>query len=174
MEEDFSNFQPCTERSLAFVDHAGLGTDEDTTIIMLNLMGFFVTDENWLPELSYCKLHAACFFMASRITGKDTTAEQVADSLGPDSTIVQFIAHALSDGDDDSTAAIREVISITASDIEEGYALLYERKEKFATLIGQYALCLETLPVPNFSGRNPEEPIDEEEEEDFDTFESDD
>lgn len=173
-EQDIDSFQPCTERSLSFVEHAGLETDEDTTIIALNLMDFFLVDENWLPELSYCKLHAASFFMASRITEKENTAEHVADSLGPDSAIVQFIAHALSNGDDESAAAIRDMISVTISNVEEGYALLYERKETFAGLIGQYAACLETLPLPRSSMTSLEEPVVEEEEEDFDTFESDD
>jgi hypothetical protein len=133
---------------------------------------FLFSEDNWLPELSYCKLHAACFLFASRITQKSNTVEQIADSLGLDSAFVQLVSAPLA-GDEDSAVAIQYAISVTISDIEDGYALLYERKEKLGALMGQYAGSLDLLPIPVSLSRSGQESVREEECEDFDVFEVD-
>jgi hypothetical protein len=133
---------------------------------------FLFSEENWLPELSYCKLHAACFFFACRITGKNNAVEDVADSLGPDSPFVQLVSSPLA-SDEDSAVAIQYAISVTASNVEDGYALLYERKEKLGVLMGEYAGNLDNLRIPASLSRGLEENAREEESEDFDVFEED-
>ena len=168
-----TSIHACSEASLGFVKFAGVQTDEDTNTITLNLMDYFLfSEDNWLSELSYCKLHAACFLFASRITGKSNTVEQIADSLGPDSPFVQFISAPLA-GDEDSAVAIQYAISVTASEVEDGYALLYERKERLAALMGAYAESLDNLPLLPSMSSGLEEEVREEESEDFDVFDDD-
>ena len=133
---------------------------------------FLFSKDNWLPELSYCTLHAACFLFASRITQKSNTVEQIADSLGPDSAFVQLVSAPLA-GDKNSAAAIQYAISVTIVDAEDGYALLYERKEQLRPLVGQYAGYLDNLPRPEPLSRSREESVGEEESENFDIFEID-
>ena len=161
----------CSEASLEFVSLSGFETDEDTNTIALNLMDYFLfSPENWLPDLSYCKLHAACFLFASRITGKSNTIEQIAKSLGPDSPFVQLVGSPLA-GDEESAAAIQYTISVTATDVEDGYALLYERKEMFGLLLGQYWTELYNLPVPHFDNEVDDALGEKDESENWDIFE---
>jgi hypothetical protein len=163
----------CSEGSLEFVSLSGLETDEDTNIIALNLMDYFLfSPENWLPDLSYCKLHAACFLFASRITGKSNTVDQIAHSLGPDSPFVQLVGSPLA-GDEESAVAIQYTISVTGSDVQDGYALLYERKEMFGHLLGQYRTELDNLPVPHFDSEIDDAPGEKDESENWDIFEGD-
>ena len=162
----------CSEASLEFVKFAGLRTTEDTNILTLNLMDYFLfSPANWLPELSYCRLHATCFLFACHLTGQDNTVEQVANSLGPKSDFVQLVGDPLA-GDEESAAAIHAVISVTVTDVEDGYRLLYERKEMFGLLLGQYAAKLDDLPAPLCvdSGRDCE--IAKDEDQNFDLFEA--
>ena len=158
--------------SLGFVSLANLDTDEDTNTITLNFMDHFLfSTENWIPELSYCTLHAACFFAASLITGKNNTAEQVASSLGPDSAFIQWMASPLAE-DDESAAEIANLISVDVSDLWSGYALLYERRDQLSALVGQYATDFANLPSPEYSsGDQNELDVVEEAEEDLDVYE---
>ena len=170
----------CSEWSLDFVTQAKLETDEDTNTICLNLMDHFLfTDGKWLPELSYCKLHAACFLFASEVTEKSNTFENVAKSLAPDAAFVQLVAAPLVE-DEDSAVAISDVISVDAADAERVYALLYERSEELAGLMGEYGRDCMALPLPMSGKRNEsnvvgEESFEEElkvvEDENFDVFE---
>lgn len=138
----------CSEASLEFIRLSNLETDDDTNIVTLNLMDYFLfCPENWLPELSYCKLHAACFLFASRLTGKSNSVDQVADALGPGSKFVQLVGSPLA-ADEDSAAEVQYMISVAAEDVKDGYALLYLRKEMLAHLLGQYSVGLEALPLP--------------------------
>ncbi len=150
-----------------------LETDEDTNTITLNLMDYFLfSQDNWLPELSYCKLHAACFLFASRVTGKDNTVDQIAHSLGPDSAFVQLTSSPLA-GDEESAVAIQCAISVTASDVEDCYALLYERKESLGAVMGDYAGKLDILPIPKLLSRSDGEYVRQYENENLDVFDAD-
>ncbi|KAK3686884.1 hypothetical protein LTR37_019368 [Vermiconidia calcicola] len=155
--------------SLEFVAQAGLETDDDTNTIALNLMDYFLFSEaNWLPELSYCRLHAACFLLASLVTGKNNTAEDIAGSLGPDSTFVRAMSAPLAE-DDDAAAAIQEVISVNVDDVNVAYGLLHQRREQLAQLMGQYANRIGDLLSPHSSAEKDEPAAVEEE--NFDIFE---
>lgn len=139
----------CSELSLAFVTEAGLETDDYTNTITLNLMDHFLFSEaNWAPELSYCNLHAACFYFASIVTNKNNTVEEIAKSLGPESAFVQLMASPLAD-DEDAAAAICEAISVGIADVERGYDLLHERRKELTSLVGEYASALDRLPLRN-------------------------
>ncbi len=161
----------CSELSLAFVASADLKTSPDTNVIALNLMDYFLFNKvNWLPELSYCKLHAACFLMASRITEMPNTAERLADSLGPETAFLQEMAALLAVNEDED-AAIRQLMCVDEEAVEDGYRLLYERREKLAVLLGVYADRLDRLPLPKRSEAEAERDADYVPEEDFDVFE---
>ena len=141
----------CSDGQLAFISRAGLATEEDTNTITLNLMDHFLfsnNNNNWLPELSYTRLHAACFLLASRLTGKeDHTVEKIAEALGPESDFIQELV--ASWGVDEATAAeIQYIISVVPEDVEEAYGLLYERRDQLGELVGQYAVVLVDLPKP--------------------------
>ena len=166
-----ASIHACSDLSLEFVTQAGLETDDDTNTIALNLMDYFLFSEaNWLPELSYCRLHAACFLMASLVTGKSNTAEDIAGSLGPDSAFVRAMAAPLAE-DDDAAAAILEVISVNVEDVKIAYELLHQRREQLAQLMGQYADRIGDLLLPLSSMEKEEPAAVEEEEENFDIFE---
>ena len=163
------NIHACCELSLAFVTQARLQTDVDTNTIALNLMDHFLfSDSNWLPELSYCNLHAACFLFASLVTGKANTVEEIARSLRPDAAFVQLMASPLVD-DEDSAAAIANTISVDTTDVKRGYTLLYERADELTRSIGEYAPNLKNLPSP--TSLIKEEVDNGIEEENFDIFE---
>lgn len=161
-----SHHSSCSELSLSFVSDYGVETDAATNTIALNLMDYFVfSEEHWLPELSFFKLHAACFYVASMVTGKQNKASDVANSLGRDAPLVCTIAE-LAGEDEYSTAALCDMISVSSEDVEHCYSLLYERREHLAGLMGEYAGNVAKLPVPGV----PPPPV-EVEEEDFDQFE---
>jgi hypothetical protein len=128
---------------------------------------FLFSEANWLPELSYCKLHAACFLMASRVTGQANSAEQVAGSLGPQTEFIQTMAAPLAE-DDDSAIAVPHLIGVDKEDAEHGYALLHERKEQLAEMMGGYAEDVSKLPQIEGKETEAVEPIAEE---DLDLFE---
>ena len=159
----------CSELSLAFISRAQLETDEDTNNIALNIMDHFLFTNNWLPALSYCTLHAACFLFASRLTGKANSVEQVAESLGPETEFVQLMA-SLGE-DEEAVAAIAYTISVDAPAVESGYALLYERKEQLGKLTGVYAAIIAQLPTPGSGAEEVEvEPSAALEDIDFDRY----
>lgn len=165
-----ASIHACSELSLNFITQANLETDEDTNIICLNLMDHFLfSADNWLPELSYCKLHAACFLVASLLTGKNNTLEQIAESLGPESEFIQQMAMPLVE-DEESAAAIPYLVSIDTNDAENGYNLLYQRRTQLTALVGQYASAMEELPSPTSLVEKDEPPEDRDEEENLDTF----
>ncbi|KAK5171819.1 uncharacterized protein LTR77_003455 [Saxophila tyrrhenica] len=168
-----TSLHACSDSSLAFVASSGLQTSSDTDAIALNLMDYFLFSEpNWLPELLYCRLHAACFLAASRVTGLSNTAEQIADALGPDSVFVSETA-ALMAVDEEEAEAIRQSISLDRQEVEDGYRLLYERRNKLAVAMGRYAAEVEKLPTPHSSFRADEEVEKSVDvvEENFDVFE---
>lgn len=167
------SIHPCSESSLEFIQLSGLETGEDTNTIALNLMDYFLfSPENWLPRLSYCKLHAACFLFASRITGKSNTVEEIAAALGPDSEFIKLVGSPLAE-DDDSAVAIQYTISVAEPDVEDGYALLYERKEMFTHLVGQYIVNMESLPSPVSVTETSDTALEDAESENFDVWEDD-
>lgn len=138
----------CSELSLHFITLAGLDTTGDTNTITLNLMDHFLfSEDNWLPELSYCKLHAACFCLASLITGQPNTTEQIAASLGEESTFVQQMAAPLTD-DEESAMVLQQILGVSIGNVEEGYTLLYDRLEELVGLIGDHVTGIEGLPKP--------------------------
>lgn len=132
---------------------------------------FLFSPENWLPDLSYCKLHAACFLFASRLTEKNNTVEQIADALGPDSSFVQLVGSPLADGEE-AAAEIQYTISVVTSDVEDGYSLLWERREMFVHLLGAYSAGLDGLPIPSNYNDEEKPAVDQDEKENFDTFEA--
>jgi hypothetical protein len=153
---------------------ADLETTDDTNNITLNLMDHFLfSEENWLPELSYCRLHAACFYLASLITGQRNTIEQIAASLGEESSFVQQMAGPLA-GDEEEVLVVKQILSVSIGDVEEAYALLYERSEILAGLMGEYAVGIEGLPVPKVVvAAEGDERQAWREEENFDVFDED-
>ena len=141
-----ASLSSCSDLSLYFVSVANLDTDEDTNIIALNLMDYFLfSEENWIPELSYCHLHGACFMMASLITGKSNTAEQIAASLSSESEFVRSMASPLAE-DDGSVASIARILGIDTSDVDRGYRILFERRDQLAGLTGNYSDRVANLP----------------------------
>jgi hypothetical protein len=144
----------CSELSLQFVVHAGLETNHDANTIALNLVDYFLfSEENWLPELSYCKLHAACFLFASHITGLSNTSRQVAASLAPDSEFVQLTAAPLAE-DEETALAIQEAISVSLEDVMDGYRLLYDRRAALKEVVGEYEKEISSLPPPDVGLEN--------------------
>ena len=135
-------------------------------------MDFFLfSPGNWLPELSYCKLHAACFLFASRVAGKNNTGEQIANALSPASEFVKMVGSPLADGEE-AAAEIQCMISVAASDVEDGYALLYERRHMFGHLLGQYSIAMDALPIPQSFNAEDGLAAGQEEDENFDVFET--
>lgn len=69
---------------------------------------------------------------------------------------------------------VREVIGVTVADVEEGYGILFERKEELRGLVGGYADGIELLPKPRITLVHEEvEDANHAEEENFDLFEED-
>ena len=166
-----STIHACSDLSLEFANQVDLETDQDTNTIALNLMEYFLfSSDNWLPELSYCNLHAACFLVASLVTGKRNTIEQIAESLAPESDFIQLVASPLVE-DEESAAVVPYLLSVDTTDIENGYALLYERKTQLAGLMGEYASNLANLPLPGPLVEGGETLAAVNEEENFDLFE---
>lgn len=100
-----------------------------------------------LTDNMQCTLHASAFLFASLITGKSNTPDQIAASLGPDSEFVQWTASPLVE-DEESAAKIPFLISVDVNDVENGYGLLYERRERLAALMGEYGVKVDSLPAP--------------------------
>jgi hypothetical protein len=138
---------------------------------------FLFSPENWMPELSYCRLHAATFYFASLITGlEENTTERIVEALGPESGFVEALIDETNASDDDAVkTAIREVIGVTVEDVEHGYEILYERRHDFVVLVGEYAAALEALSLPRSRSdsvlRADEEIVTVAEEDDLDLFE---
>lgn len=134
---------------------------------------FLFSSANWLPELSYCALHAATFYFVSLLTGlAENTAERVAEALGPESGFVRALVDETNVFDsEEGKSVVRGVIGVGVEDVRVCYGILYERKEELVGLVGEFADGVRRLPEPESMALHGEEEAVGVEEEDLDVFE---
>lgn len=131
--------------SFAFATHGKLDHSEDTITIALNIFDHIIQPENWNPELSNNKLSASCFFFASKLTGKKVKASEVAGSIWMDPSVVAGMSQ-VSEGP--LYDRMLESLTVSATQVVQGYEILYEQSEGLRDLLGEYGGGLASLPLP--------------------------
>ncbi|EME48671.1 hypothetical protein DOTSEDRAFT_30069 [Dothistroma septosporum NZE10] len=131
------------ETHLAFVADGSLATDQNTETIALNVMDHVIQPENWDASLSRNVLRAACFYFASMVTGRQNVASSVAASLNwywEQVIESQQTAWYVNE-------QARLVMSVTVDEVEKGYALLLDQRERLEDLVGDFKSSLAHLPT---------------------------
>lgn len=128
-----------------------LENSPDAETIALNLIDFLLSESNWDPRLSMNILAASCFFFACSLTGLSNQASDIARSFEADldsdasAWTAYLVARKVQVAD---VATMRTRLRLTASDVEGGYAILWNMRNAFRDILGDYAETLETLSKP--------------------------
>lgn len=145
VERIFNGIWESGPASFAFATHGNLDHNEDTITLALNILDHIIRPENWNPELSNNKLSASCFFFASKLTDRKVTAMQVAGSIWVHPSMVADMSQAQEGPLYDR---MLESLTVSAEQVVQGYAILYEQKDSLKDLLGEYGESIAMLPLP--------------------------
>jgi hypothetical protein len=145
VERVYNDIWASTPASFAFARHGKLDHSEDTITIALNILDHIIRPENWNPALSNNKLSASCFFFASKMTGKKVKASEVAGSIWMDPSVVAGMSQV---NEGPLYDRMLESLTVSATQVVQGYEILYEQREGLRDLLGEYGEGLAKLPLP--------------------------